>query len=96
MNESFVLTEENGILTLTMGAEGNNLMTAAFLEGFENIMAEVEKRAAQGGLKGMIICGSGRHFSVGADVPSLVQRTSESKGYISSKEERNGTGFFAG
>lgn len=75
MNESFVLTEENGILTLTMGAEGNNLMTAAFLEGFENIMAEVEKRAAQGGLKGMIICGSGRHFSVGADVDALSDRS---------------------
>ena len=76
MNEqAFVITEENGILILTMQAEGNNLMTASFFEGYESAMAEIEKRAAENSYRGMIICGGGRHFSVGADVESLSERS---------------------
>lgn len=77
MNEQgFVITEENGILTLTMQAEGNNLMTASFFEGYESTMAEIEKRADDNSVRGLIICGGGRHFSVGADVEALSERSS--------------------
>lgn len=78
MNEqAFVITEEEGILILTMQAEGNNLMTASFFEGYEAAMAEVEKRAEEKALRGMIICGGGRHFSVGADVDALSERSAK-------------------
>ena len=74
-NASLVLTEENGILTLTMNSVGNNLMTNSFFEEYEAVMANVEQKAADGGIKGMIICGGGRHFSVGADVTALAERS---------------------
>lgn len=78
MNENeFIITEENGILILTMQAEGNNLMTASFFEGYETAMAEIEKRTAENNYRGMIICGGGRHFSVGADVDSLSERSAK-------------------
>lgn len=78
MNENeFIITEENGILILTMQAEGNNLMTASFFEGYEAAMAEIEKRTAENNYRGMIICGGGRHFSVGADVDSLNERSTK-------------------
>ena len=78
MNEQgFVITEENGILTLTMQSEGNNLMTASFFEGYESAMAEIEKRADDKAIRGMIICGGGRHFSVGADVEALSERSTK-------------------
>lgn len=78
MNENeFVITEEDGILILTMQAEGNNLMTAKFFEGYEAAMAEAEKLSSQNSYRGMIICGGGRHFSVGADVDSLSERSAK-------------------
>lgn len=78
MNEkAFVITEDDGILVLTMQSEGNNLMTASFFEGYEAAMAEVESLASEKKWKGMIICGGGRHFSVGADVESLSERSSK-------------------
>ena len=85
MNEELItLTEENGILRFTMNAPSNNLMTADFFAAYEDTMAEVERRAQSGGIKGMIICGGGRHFSTGADVEALADR--------SAKESCDGTG----
>lgn len=75
--ESFTLTETDGILTLTMNAAGNNLMTASFFRYYEEIMEQIERRSSAGSCKGLIITGSGRHFSVGADVAALAQRSSE-------------------
>ena len=72
-NANILLTEENGILTVKMGAPKNNLMTSAFHVEFEEVMDQVMARAEKGGIKGMIICG-GRHFSVGADVAALTER----------------------
>ena len=78
MNEqSFVITEKNGILIITMQAEGNNLMTAKFFEGYEAAMEDIEKRAAENTYRGLIICGGGRHFSVGADVEALSERSAK-------------------
>ncbi len=75
--DSFTLTEADGILTLTMNAAVNNLMTASFFRYYEEIMEQTERRVSEGGCKGLIITGSGRHFSVGADVAALAQRSSE-------------------
>ena len=69
------LTEENGVLSFVMNAPSNNIMSAAFLEKFEAVMDQVAERAAKGGIKGMIIRGGGRHFSVGADVDALSDRS---------------------
>ncbi|MBR4628266.1 MAG: enoyl-CoA hydratase/isomerase family protein [Ruminococcus sp.] len=77
MSDTMLLTEENGILRLTMNAPSNNLMTADFFRDYEAVMAEVEERAKSGGIKGMIICGGGRHFSTGADVEALAQRSAD-------------------
>lgn len=76
-NSFFTLENINNILDLTMNAPGNNLMTGEFLDQFVDIISEVKKTAENDNtIKGMIIHGSGRHFSVGADVESLVERTS--------------------
>lgn len=76
-NSFFTLENKNNILDLTMNAPGNNLMTGEFLDQFVDIISEVRKTADENKeIKGMIIHGSGRHFSVGADVTSLVERTS--------------------
>lgn len=72
-NEYFVISEENGILVLTMQAPGNNLMTDEFFRQYEELMTEISKKKK---LKGLIIKGSARHFSVGADVGSLAERSS--------------------
>ena len=40
---AFSLTEEAGILTLTMSAPGNNLMTGAFFREYEAIMDQVQR-----------------------------------------------------
>lgn len=72
---TMILSEENGILTLTMNAPGNNLMTADFFEAYESVMVQIEQKAKVGGIKGLIICGGGRHFSVGADVAALAERS---------------------
>ena len=75
MPENITLTEENGILTVVMNAPKNNLMTGEFHEEFEAVMDRVQARAALGGVKGMILCGGGRHFCVGADVEALAERS---------------------
>ena len=72
---AFSLTEEAGILTLTMSAPGNNLMTGAFFREYEAIMDQVQLRSTQPGIRGLIIRGGGRHFSVGADVDALAERS---------------------
>lgn len=78
MNEqAFVINENDEILILTMQAEGNNLMTASFFEGYEAAMAEIEKLADEKSFRGLIICGGGRHFSVGADVEALSERSAK-------------------
>ncbi|MCI5845920.1 MAG: enoyl-CoA hydratase/isomerase family protein [Oscillospiraceae bacterium] len=68
----FEQTEENGVLVLTMQAPGNNLMTGAFLEAYEKTMEQISQRTD---LKGLVIRGTARHFSVGADVASLAERS---------------------
>lgn len=78
MNENIItLAEDNGIIRFTMNAPSNNLMTAGFLTAYEETMAEVEKKAQSGSIKGMIICGGGRHFSTGADVEALADRSAQ-------------------
>ena len=77
MSDTMLLTEENGILRLTMNAPSNNLMTADFFRDYEAVMAEVEERAKSGNIKGFIICGGGRHFSTGADVEALADRSAD-------------------
>ena len=74
--QAFVWTEENDVLILTMQAEGNNLMTGAFLDGFADAMAEAEQKVSEKKYRGMIIRSGGRHFSVGADVDALTERSS--------------------
>lgn len=74
--QAFVWTEENSVLILTMQAEGNNLMTGAFLDGFAAAMAEAEEMVSKKKYRGMIIRSGGRHFSVGADVDALTERSS--------------------
>jgi len=87
-NEFFTLENNDNVLFLTMNAPGNNIMTSDFLDGFEKAIEKLEKEYKEDkNIKGLVIKGGGRHFSVGADVPSLVQRSSEAGGYISSKEE---------
>ena len=68
----FEQSEENGILVLTMQAQGNNLMTGAFFEEYEKVMEQIQQKT---GLKGLILRGNARHFSVGADVASLAVRS---------------------
>ena len=75
--KTLILTEEEGILRLTMNAPSNNLMTADFFAQYEDIMAQVEEKARSGGIKGFIICGGGRHFSTGADVEALAERSAK-------------------
>lgn len=76
MHEWFPLTENNGIWTLTMNAPGNNLMTADFLDAYEITANEILTNAVNEKIKGLIICG-GRHFSVGADVSALTERSAK-------------------
>ena len=74
-NNGMILEEQDGILTLSMNMPGNNLMTADFFKEYEAVMAEIEEKAAAGKYKGLIIKGAGRHFSVGADVDALADRS---------------------
>lgn len=76
MSETLVtLQEHDGILTVVMDAPKNNLMTGAFHDALDAVLEQVQNRAVQGGIKAMIVCGGGRHFSVGADVDSLKDRS---------------------
>jgi enoyl-CoA hydratase len=72
-----ILEEQDGILVLTMDMAGNNLMTADFFKEYEAVMAEIEEKAADNKYKGLIIKGAGRHFSVGADVAALAERSAD-------------------
>ena len=72
-----ILEEQDGILVLSMNMAGNNIMTADFLNEYEAVMAEIEEKAAKGSYKGLIIKGAGRHFSVGADVDALADRSAK-------------------
>ncbi len=71
-DEYFTLSEENGILVMTMQAPGNNLMTGEFFDRYQEIISQIRKKT---NVKGLIIKGGGRHFSVGADVESLSERS---------------------
>ena len=70
-----ILEEQDGILVLSMNMAGNNLMTADFFKEYEAVMAQIEEKAANNTYKGLIIKGAGRHFSVGADVDALSDRS---------------------
>lgn len=74
-NSGMLLEEQNGVLVLSMNMAGNNLMTADFFKEYEAVMAEIEKKAAESSYKGLVIKGAGRHFSVGADVAALAERS---------------------
>jgi enoyl-CoA hydratase len=52
-------------------------MTAEFLDGYEATVAEILASAQDIAIKGLILCGGGRHFSVGADVAALATRSAE-------------------
>ena len=80
------LNEENGVLHFVMDAPNNNMMSTAFLNVFESTMEQVEERAKKGGIKGTVIYGGGRHFSSGADVGALADR-SEKEAYNDSTGE---------
>ena len=74
--EFFTLEKNDGILMLAMNAPNNNLMTDDFFSGYEYIMSEVASAAEESSIKGMVIHSGGRHFSVGADVNALSERSS--------------------
>ena len=74
-NNGMILEEQDGVLVLSMNMPGNNLMTADFFKEYEAAMAEIEARAAKSAYRGLIIRGAGRHFSVGADVDALADRS---------------------
>ena len=80
------LNEENDILHVIMDAPNNNMMSTAFLTKFEAVMEQVGERAKKGGIRGMMIYGGGRHFSSGADVGALAER-SEKEAFDESTEE---------
>ncbi len=76
MNEFFRLEEASGCLILTMQAPGNNLMTGEFFAAYEDAMERLQLLISERtDITGLIICGAGRHFSVGADVESLIARS---------------------
>jgi len=76
-NSFFTLEIRDNILDFTMNAPVNNLMTGEFISGFIDAVEEAHRIADKNkNLKGIIIHGAGRHFSTGADVTSLVERTS--------------------
>lgn len=74
-NNGMILEEQDGVLVLSMNMPGNNLMTADFFREYEAVMAEIEEKAGKGTYKGLIIKSAGRHFSVGADVEALADRS---------------------
>jgi enoyl-CoA hydratase len=74
-NNGIMLEEQDGVLILSMNMPGNNLMTADFFSEYEAVMADIEEKAENGSYKGLIIKGAGRHFSVGADVDALSERS---------------------
>ena len=74
-SQGMLLEKEGDILVLSMDMPGNNLMTADFFKAYEAVMADIEKLAADKKYKGLIIKGAGRHFSVGADVDALADRS---------------------
>ncbi|MCM1133702.1 MAG: enoyl-CoA hydratase/isomerase family protein [Ruminococcus flavefaciens] len=72
----FSVEINNNIVIFTMNAPENNLMTADFLTNYEAVAEETILRFKDDEtIKGMIIHGGGRHFSVGADVSALTERS---------------------
>ncbi|MDE7098026.1 MAG: enoyl-CoA hydratase/isomerase family protein, partial [Ruminococcus sp.] len=71
MEEQMFITEiTDHVAFITMQAPQNNLMTAEFFVEYEKTMQNIENLVEKGEISGLIISGKGRHFSVGADVPS--------------------------
>jgi|GEM_PF-266501 len=75
--DAFQLEEQDGILYLLMNANGNNIMTESFFRYYEAVMEKIETLAQEKNYKGLIIRGKGRHFSVGADVTALAERSAK-------------------
>lgn len=76
MEEQMFITEiTDNVAFITMQAPQNNLMTAEFFVEYEKTMQDIEKLAEKGEISGVIISGKSRHFSVGADVQSLAERS---------------------
>lgn len=87
-NDFFIIENKEDILFLTMNAPDNNLMTSEFLKKFEDVIEELEKKySSDKKIKGLVIKVDGRHFSVGADVKSLIERTSTQLHEINEPED---------
>lgn len=71
------LIKDNNLLVLKMDAPGNNLMTGEFLADIVSCLEEAEKYKNDSSVKGFVITCAGRHFSCGADVNSLMERSIE-------------------
>ncbi len=71
------LLNENNILILKMDAPGNNIMTGEFLDDIVHCLEQAESYKNDSGVKGMVITCAGRHFSCGADISSLMERSAE-------------------
>lgn len=81
------LSVENNIIMFAMDCPANNLMTAEFFDEYENKAEKCREISLNSKPDGMIIYSKCRHFSTGADVSSLIQRTSdEVKNYDTENE----------
>lgn len=72
INPSWTVTE--GIGYLTINAPPSNTMTTSFFRSLNQLVRQIE---AIDSLKAVIITGSGRHFSSGADVNGLLAEAGE-------------------
>lgn len=64
-------TIEQGIGRLTLNQPPSNTMSMAFFQEMQVLVHEI---SAMRSLKAIIISGSGRHYSSGADITELLQR----------------------
>lgn len=73
----FEMILEDQVLIFAMHAPANNLMTGAFFMAYEDAVQKVQCMIEKKQIKGVIITGNGRQFSVGADVEELIGQTSQ-------------------
>lgn len=84
MSDMFLVEREDDILVITMQAPNNNLMTDDFFVEYDKVMDRVRQEK---NVKGLIIKGEGRHFSVGADVEGLAKRSKISIDKMQSEQD---------